>query len=115
MKKIALILATIATLAATVTAPAEARGWRGGGWRGGRGIGLGIAAGALVAGAYGAYGPYGYGYGPRYYGYYRPRYAYTDPATIGRVTITDGEQENPEPAPGFFYPSVRQIFARRRR
>ena len=39
----------------------------------------------------------------------------TDPATIGRVTITDGEQENPEPAPGFFYPSVRQIFARRRR
>ena len=41
MKKIALILATVATLAATVTAPAEARGWRGGGWRGGPGIGLG--------------------------------------------------------------------------
>ena len=36
-------------------------------------------AGALVAGAYGAYGPYGYGYGPRYYGYYRPRYAYYGP------------------------------------
>ena len=79
MKKIALILATVATLAATVTAPAEARGWRGGGWRRGPGIGVAIAAGALVAGAYGAYGPYGYGYGPRYYGYYRPRYAYYGP------------------------------------
>jgi hypothetical protein len=78
MKKIALILATVATLA--VTSPAEARGWRGGGWRGGPGIGLGIAAGALAAGAYGAYGPYGYGYGPRYYGYYGPRYAYYGPS-----------------------------------
>lgn len=74
MKRTALILATVAALGATaVTAPAEARGWRRGGW--GPGIGLGIAAGALAAGAYGAYGPYGYGYGPRYYGY-GPRYAY---------------------------------------
>ena len=59
MKKTALILATVAALGAmAVTAPAEARGWRGG-W--GPGIGFGIAAGALAAGAYGAYGP-GYGY-----------------------------------------------------
>src|SRR5947209_1738768 len=69
MKKTALILATVAAIgaAAVTTAPAEARGR---GW-GGPAIGLGIAAGALAAGAYGAYGPgYGY-YGPRYY---RPRY-----------------------------------------
>lgn len=82
MKKTALVLATVAALgtAAVISAPAEARGWRG------PGIGLGIAAGALAAGAYGAYGPYGYygrpryyapgpyAYygGPRYYRHYRP-------------------------------------------
>jgi hypothetical protein len=102
MKKIALILATVATLAATVTAPAEARGWRGGGWRGGPGIGLGIAAGALAAGAYAAYGPYGYGYSLDITDIMGRDTRTTDPATIGRVTITDGKQENPEPTPGFF-------------
>jgi hypothetical protein len=73
MKKAALIIATVAALGVTaVTAPAEARGFRG---FGGAGIGLGLAAGVLAAGAYGAYSPYGYGYGPRYYGYgYGPRY-----------------------------------------
>jgi hypothetical protein len=71
MKKAALILTTVAALGATaVTAPAEARR----GWGPGAAIGFGLAAGALAAGAYGAYGPYyGYGYGPGY-GYYRPRY-----------------------------------------
>ena len=74
MKKTLLILAATATLAATgLIAPAEARGGRG---FGGPAIGFGIVAGALAAGAYGAYGPgYGYGYGPRYYA---PRYAYGD-------------------------------------
>jgi hypothetical protein len=28
----------------------------------------------------------------------------TDPATIGRATITDGKQEKPEPTPGFLIP-----------
>jgi hypothetical protein len=86
MTKTALVLGTVATLAAATVAapaPAEARG----------GIGPfigGLAAGALIAGvatnAY-AYGP-GYGYygGPAYYGggwgwggpryYYRPRPVY---------------------------------------
>jgi hypothetical protein len=84
LKKTALVVATVATLGATVmTAPAEARGR---GWGPGPAIGFGIAAGALAAGAYGAYGPYGYGpyyghrryYRPAYYGYgYRPGpYAY---------------------------------------
>lgn len=72
MKKTALILATVAAIGATaVTAPAEARGWRHGGWGPGPAIGLGLAAGALAAGAYGAYGPRYYGPG---YGYYGPRY-----------------------------------------
>ena len=77
MKKTLAILATVAALGAAVTTPAEAR-WRGGGW--GPGIGFGLVAGALAAGAYGAYGgPYGYyepyyGYGPRYRRvYYAPR------------------------------------------
>jgi hypothetical protein len=76
MRKAAIIVAAIAALATAIVAPAEARGWRGGGW--GPGIGFGLLAGALAAGAYGAYGPYGYyGYGPRYYGYYGPGpYAY---------------------------------------
>jgi hypothetical protein len=66
MKKAAVIVATIAALGTlAVAAPAEARGGFG------PGIGFGIAAGALAAGAYGAYNPYGYGPG---YGYYDPRY-----------------------------------------
>jgi hypothetical protein len=90
MQKSAIALAAVAVLgSALVAAPAEARGWghRSGGW--GPGIGFGLAAGALAAGAYGGYGPYGYGpryygYGPAYYGggpyayggprYYRHRY-----------------------------------------
>ena len=88
MRKAAIILA-VAGLATATAAPAEARHWRGGGW--GPGLAFGLAAGALAAGAYGAYGGpyrYGYGYGPAYYGYdygpgpyayyggpyYRPRY-----------------------------------------
>ena len=75
MRKAAVILATVATLGATLAAaPAEARYYRGGGWGWGPGIGFGIAAGALAAGAaYGAYGPSGYGPG---YGYYGPRDVY---------------------------------------
>lgn len=87
MKKTIAILATVAAVGAvTVTAPAEARGFRGIG----PGLAFGLAAGAIAAGAYGYYGPgyaygpgYGYGYGPgygygSYYGptYYRPGYAY---------------------------------------
>jgi hypothetical protein len=72
MKKTAIATLVLAALATTtILAPAEARGGRG---FGGAAIGFGIAAGALAAGAYGAYGP-GYGYGPRYYA---PRYAYGD-------------------------------------
>ena len=65
MRKTLAVLATVAAIGATaMTAPpAEARGF-------GPGLAFGLAAGALAAGAYGAYGPY---YGPRY-GYYGPRY-----------------------------------------
>jgi hypothetical protein len=84
MKKTALVVGTVATLALAAAQPAEARrGW-------GPGLVGGLAVGALLAGAaassayaydrpYGYYGPgYGY-YGPRYYrpvryGYYGPRY-----------------------------------------
>jgi hypothetical protein len=84
MKKTALVVGTVATLALAAAQPAEARrGW-------GPGLVGGLAVGALLAGAaassayaYGGpngyYGP-GYGYdGPRYYrparyGYYGPRY-----------------------------------------
>ena len=49
MKKALAILATVATVGATtMSAPAEARGWRGG-W--GPGLAFGLAAGALTAGA----------------------------------------------------------------
>ena len=76
MKKALAVLATVATVGATVlTAPAEARG------RFGPGLAFGLAAGALTAGAIaaGGYGPY-YGYGPGYaygpgYGYYGYDYA----------------------------------------
>jgi hypothetical protein len=69
MRKTLAVLATVAAVGATaITVPkAEARGF-------GPGLGFGLAAGALAAGAigYGVYGPY---YGPRYYGYgYGPRY-----------------------------------------
>ena len=71
MKKALAILATVATVGATMmSGPAEARG------RGiGPGLAFGLAAGAITAGAVaasGAYGPYGPGYGyyegPAYYG-----------------------------------------------
>jgi hypothetical protein len=62
MQKTLAVLATVVALAATAVAapaPAQARGI-------GPGLAFGLAAGALAAGAYGAYGPYyGYGYGPR--------------------------------------------------
>jgi hypothetical protein len=70
------ILATVATVGATaVSAPAQARGV-------GPGLAFGLAAGAIAAGAAGAYGYYGpgygyYGYGPGYYGpAYGRGYAY---------------------------------------
>ncbi|MDE2332098.1 MAG: hypothetical protein KGK16_15130 [Bradyrhizobium sp.] len=68
MRKTLAVLATVAAVgAATVTArPAEAHRF---GF--GPGLAFGLAAGALAAGAYGAWGPY---YGPRYYGYYGPDY-----------------------------------------
>jgi len=78
MRKTLAILATVATVGATtMTAPAQARGI-------GPGIAFGLAAGAIAAGAAGAYGYYGPGYGyygyPAYYGYgpayYEPGYAY---------------------------------------
>jgi hypothetical protein len=59
MKRTAMIITAVAALGATgLTAPAEARGrgYHHGGY-GGAGIGFGLAAGALAAGAYGAYGP----------------------------------------------------------
>ncbi|WP_338832110.1 hypothetical protein [Bradyrhizobium sp. 27S5] len=71
MKKALAVLATVATVGATmVSAPAQARGTRGIG----PGLAFGLAAGALAAGAAGAYA-----YGPHYYGpgyYYGPRYGY---------------------------------------
>jgi hypothetical protein len=95
MKKTALVVGTVATLALAAAQPAEARrGW-------GPGLIGGLAVGALLAGAAAssayAYGPYdyygpGYGYyGPRYYrpayyGYYGPRYyrpAYYGPRYYG--------------------------------
>jgi hypothetical protein len=65
MKKIAIALATVATVAA-LSAPAEARGGRN------AALGFGLAAGALIAGAaaansYNYYGGPAYG-GPVYYG-----------------------------------------------
>ncbi len=76
MKKIVLMLATVATIAASVSAPAMAQPLRGY-YRGGvhAGIGRGyvpagaIAAAAIAATAAAAASPYGYGYGygPGYY------------------------------------------------
>jgi hypothetical protein len=76
MKKTLAILATVATIGATVvTAPAEARGF---GRFGGPGLAFGLAAGAIALGAAGAYGYYGpgYGYYGPPYGSYGPGYGY---------------------------------------
>jgi hypothetical protein len=89
MKRTALILATIAAVGtAAISSPAEARWGRAWGW--GPGIGFGIAAGVLTAGAIAASRPYywgpGYGYyGPRYYppGYYGGPYGYYGPRYYG--------------------------------
>ncbi len=63
MKKTLAVLATVVALGSTVVAaPAEAGGRFGFGFS--PALGFGLAAGALAAGAYGAFGPYGYGYGP---------------------------------------------------
>jgi len=68
MKKALGVLATVALVgAAAVTAPAPAEARHFGVGPGLPGLAFGLAAGAIAAGAYGAYGPgYGY-YGPRYY------------------------------------------------
>ena len=74
MKKTLAILATVATVGAlAITAPAQARGI-------GPGIAFGLAAGAIAAGAAGAYGYYGPGYG--YYGLASPLLA---PALLVRT------------------------------
>ncbi len=70
MKKIAVALATIATVAVMSAPAAEARGGRN------AAIGFGIAAGALVAGAAAA-NSYNYYGGPAYYG--EPAYGYGGP------------------------------------
>ena len=72
MKKKLMIIATVATVgsALVVSAPAQAQ-------RFGPGLGVGLAVGALAAGAAASsfYGPYGYYGGGPYYGYgYRPAY-----------------------------------------
>jgi hypothetical protein len=104
MRKALAILATVATVGATaVTAPAQARGW-------GPGLAFGLAAGAITAGAFGAYGPY-YGYGPGY-GYYGPRYygpryygsAYSAPLLAPLVTEKPGTS-----LPGFFMRGIGQV------
>ncbi len=96
MKKIAIALATVATVAA-ISAPAEARYGRNA-----AAIGFGIAAGALAAGAaansYNAYNsPYygGYAYETPYYGgYVAPRSYYygnsNDPSPMGASTTYGG-------------------------
>ena len=64
------VLATAAALGATtMAAPAQAH------WHGGPGLALGLAAGALTAGAIAATSPYYYG-GPGYYYGPGPVYAY---------------------------------------
>ncbi len=98
MKKTLAVLATVATVGATVVtapAPAEARGI-------GPGLAFGLAAGALAAGAaasaYPYYGPgYGYyDYGPRYY---RPAYYGYG---VGPYAYYGGPGKSPEHASGLF-------------
>lgn len=74
MKKIAVALATVATVAVMSAPAAEARGGRN------AAIGFGIAAGALIAGAAAA-NSYNYYGGPAYYGgpVYYDSYAYGGP------------------------------------
>lgn len=98
MKKIAIALATVATIAA-ISAPAEARDGRNA-----AAIGFGIAAGALAAGAaassYNAYNqPYygAYAYDTPYYGdgYYSGRRSYyrnhsNDPSPMYNSTTYGG-------------------------
>jgi hypothetical protein len=102
MKKTLAILATVATVGAlTITAPAQARGI-------GPGIAFGLAAGAIAAGAAGAYGYYGPGYGyPAYYG--QPTTDPVMPITAGRIGVTatgtgttGKNQKSPELASGLF-------------
>ncbi len=64
MKKIALMLATVAALGAAVTAPAEARGLRGGAAL----LGAAIATAVVVNSIGYGYGPGYYDYSPGYYG-----------------------------------------------
>lgn len=72
MKKTLAILATVATVGATaVSAPAEAHRFGIG-----PGLAFGLAAGAITAGALGAYGYYGPGYPYGYAPYDGPAYAY---------------------------------------
>ena len=71
MKRIAVALATVATVAVISAPAAEARGGRN------AAIGFGIAAGALVAGAAAANSYNYYGGGPAYYG--EPAYGYGGP------------------------------------
>ena len=73
MKKAALLLATVATLAAAVSAPAEARGFRH------RGAGLATVAAVAVAATVAAKA---YGYGPGY-GYYGAPVYYGGPVYHG--------------------------------
>jgi hypothetical protein len=88
MTKTLMTLAAAATVAVVaVAAPTDAqarRGW----WGPGAVIG-GLAAGALIAGAAGAYGPY-YGYGPGYGYYGGPAYAYGPGCHIRRERVWDG-------------------------
>jgi hypothetical protein len=73
MKRMLAILATTVTIGATtLAAPADARGI-------GPGLAFGLAAGAITAGALGAYGYYGPGYG---------YYAYDGPYLEGRLWRT---------------------------
>jgi len=82
IRAIALAGALLATSvpALPVSAQTAPLGWHGGGWHGGgwglAGLGIGLAAGAIIGGTLGA--PYNaYGYAPGYYGYaYAPAYRY---------------------------------------
>jgi hypothetical protein len=73
----ALLAASVPAL--PVSAHAAPLGWHGGGWHGGgwglAGLGIGLAAGAIIGGTFAA--PYYGYYSPGYYGYaYAPTYGY---------------------------------------